>query len=107
MMAPPPAGARSASVPRGRDVTRAPELAGPLVGLSGQSNLQPELFGVPAPTRERPGRCWLPTRNGATRPCCSPASGTVRDWLAPLDPAQAIPACLECARTFGYVLDPF
>ena len=62
---------------------------------------------MPAPTQEQPGRCWLPVTQGASRPCGNPAAGTVRDWLAPLDPAQAVPTCLECARAFGYVLDRF
>lgn len=50
---------------------------------------------------------WLPTRYGATRPCTNAASGMVRDWLAPLDPAQAIPACVDCACAFGYDLTLF
>ena len=68
---------------------------------------QPELFPVPPPTRQHPGRCRLPTRYGAVWPCPNAASGTVRDWLAPLDPAQAIPACVDCAEGFGYDLDRF
>jgi hypothetical protein len=30
---------------------------------------QPELVAVPAPTARHPGRCRLPTRYGAEKPC--------------------------------------
>lgn len=68
---------------------------------------EPALFGVPEPTARHPGWCRLPTRFGAERPCGHPAEGTVAEWTAPLDPAQRLGACQDCADTFGLELRPW
>ena len=68
---------------------------------------QPELVAVPAPSREHPGRCRLPTRYGAEQPCRNAAEGIVADWTAPLDPAQRLGACQQCAAAYGLELRPF
>jgi hypothetical protein len=75
--------------------------------MDGVTFEQPELVGVPAPTREHPGRCRLPTRFGAEKPCPSPAEGIAAEWTAPLDPAQAIGSCCECAGIFRLRFTPF
>jgi hypothetical protein len=68
---------------------------------------QPELFAVPDPTQRHPGRCRVPTRFGADRPCRRPAEGTVAEWTAPLDPTQRLGSCRECADVFRLELTPF
>ena len=68
---------------------------------------QPELLAVPMPTEVHPGRCRLPTRYAAERPCHNPAEGTVADWTAPLDPAQRLGSCEQCAAAYGLDLRPF
>ncbi len=68
---------------------------------------QPDLVAPPEPTAELPGRCWLPSSHGAAKPCRNAAAGLVRDWLAPLDPASALPSCAACAEAFGLDLELF
>ena len=68
---------------------------------------QPELIGVPEPSGAHPGRCRVPTRFGAERPCRRPAVGTVAEWTAPLDPTQRLGSCQVCADTFGLDLASF
>ncbi|SER32888.1 hypothetical protein [Microlunatus flavus] len=68
---------------------------------------QPELVGVPEPSAAHPGRCRVPTRFGAERPCRRVARGTVPEWTAPLDRAQRLGSCQECADVFGLELEPF
>jgi hypothetical protein len=68
---------------------------------------QPTLIGVPAPTAQRPGRCRVPTRFGAVKPCVRAAEGTAAEWTAPLDPAQRLGSCRACADVFGLEFTPF
>ena len=68
---------------------------------------QPDLVAVPTPTQVHPGRCQLLTRYGAETPCRRAAEGIVAEWTAPLDPAQRIGACEQCAAAYGLDLRPF
>lgn len=68
---------------------------------------QPELVVVPLPSSEHPGRCQVPTRYGAERPCLNPAEGVAADWTAPLDPSRAVGGCEGCARAYGLDFRPF
>ena len=68
---------------------------------------QPELITVPEPSRLDPGRCRVPTRFGAEKPCGRVAEGTVAEWTAPLDRAQRLGSCRECADVFSLELTPF
>jgi len=68
---------------------------------------QPELLAVPTPSGHHPGRCRVPTRYGAERPCPNPAEGVAAEWTAPLDPAQAIGACRSCADLYRLAFEQF
>lgn len=71
------------------------------------ANQQPQLVAVPAPNRAHPGHCRLPTRYGAVKPCPNPADGLVADWTAPLDLAQQVGACQDCADIYRLDLQAF
>ena len=68
---------------------------------------QPGLVAVPAPTARHPGRCRMPTRFGAEKPCRRTAEGTAAEWTAPLDASLRLGACQECADAFGLAFTPF
>jgi len=68
---------------------------------------QPELIAVPEPSRRDPGRCRVPTRFGAEKPCGRPAEGLAADWTAPLDASLRLGSCRPCADIFGLELTPF
>lgn len=65
---------------------------------------QDTLFGLPVPTRAA-SRCQLGRRFGSRRRCSRPPVGTVPDWLAPLDPTLATPACEDCAVLYRVELN--
>ncbi len=68
---------------------------------------QPELVPVPLPTERHPGRCRVPTRFGAEKPCTNPAEGIAAEWTAPLDPAWRLGSCRHCADVFHLDFVPF